>query len=107
MELGVCELLWLKIILEDLKIIWKGLMKLYCDNKLAIDIAHDPVQHYHTNHVEVDRHFIKEKVYNELICTPFVSTEGQFVDMLSKRLSGTSFQSIISKLEMNNIYSLA
>ena len=52
MELGVCEFLWLKIILEDLKIIWKGPMKLYCDNKLAIDIAHDPVQHYHNEESE-------------------------------------------------------
>ncbi|KAK5845013.1 hypothetical protein PVK06_001165 [Gossypium arboreum] len=45
MALGVCELLWLKIILEDLKIKWEGPMKLYCDNKSAINIAHNPVQH--------------------------------------------------------------
>ena len=44
MALGVCELLWLKIILEDLKIAWKGPMKLYCDNKSIIDIAHNPMQ---------------------------------------------------------------
>ena len=41
---GVCELLWLKIVLEDLKITWDGLMKLYCDNKSAINIAHNLVQ---------------------------------------------------------------
>ncbi|XP_040938263.1 uncharacterized protein [Gossypium hirsutum] len=43
MALGVCELLWLKIILEDLKIKWEGPMKLYCDNKSAINIAHNPI----------------------------------------------------------------
>ena len=32
MAAGVCELLWVKIILEDLKIQWSGPMKLYCDN---------------------------------------------------------------------------
>ena len=59
--LGICELLLLNIILEDLKIIWKGPMKLYCDNKLTIDIAHysNSVQHDCTKHVEVDKHFIK------------------------------------------------
>ena len=37
----ICELLWLKIILDDLKIIWENPMKLYCDNKYAISIAHN------------------------------------------------------------------
>ena len=45
MAQGICELLWLKIILEDLKIKWDGPMKLFCDNKSAISIAHNPVQH--------------------------------------------------------------
>ncbi|RVW40284.1 Retrovirus-related Pol polyprotein from transposon RE1 [Vitis vinifera] len=38
---GLCELLWLKIILDDLRIKWDGPMKLYCDNKSAINIAHN------------------------------------------------------------------
>ncbi|RVW73428.1 Retrovirus-related Pol polyprotein from transposon RE1 [Vitis vinifera] len=59
---GLCELLWLKIILDDLRIKWDGLMKLYCDNKSAINIAHNPIQHDRTKHIEIDRHFIKEKL---------------------------------------------
>ena len=45
MAAGVCELLWVKTILEDLKIQWSKSMKLYCDNKLAINIAYNPVQY--------------------------------------------------------------
>ncbi|GMP34631.1 hypothetical protein CsSME_00007421 [Camellia sinensis var. sinensis] len=52
MALGVRELLWLKIILEDLKVAWKGPMKLYCDNKSTINIAHNPVQHECAKHVK-------------------------------------------------------
>ena len=37
-------------------------MKLYCDNKSAINIAHNPIQHDRTKHIEVDRHFIKENL---------------------------------------------
>lgn len=37
-------------------------MKLYCDNKSTINIAHNLVQHERTKHVEIDRHFIKEKL---------------------------------------------
>lgn len=44
MTLGVCELLWPKIILQDLKFLWEGPMKLYCSNKSAINIEHNPVQ---------------------------------------------------------------
>ena len=99
MALGVCELLWLKIILEDLKIVWEGPMKLYCDNKSAINFAHNPVQHDRTKHVEVDKHFIKEKLDSELICTPFVSTEGQLADVLTKVLSGIVFSLLLASWE--------
>ena len=43
MEQGVCELLWVKIILSDLGFGPKDSMKLYCENKATIDIAHNPV----------------------------------------------------------------
>ena len=42
-------------------------MKLYCDNKAAILRAHNPVLHNRTKHVEVDKHFIKEKIDNGLV----------------------------------------
>ncbi|KAI0519393.1 hypothetical protein KFK09_006839 [Dendrobium nobile] len=67
MTLGICELLWIKIILEDLKVKWDEPMKLHCDNKSAISIAHNPVQHDRTKHIEVDRHFIKEKLDSGLV----------------------------------------
>ncbi|KAK2965725.1 hypothetical protein RJ640_025451, partial [Escallonia rubra] len=92
MAQGICELLWLKIILKDLKIKLETPMKLYCDNKSAINIAHNPVQHDKTKHVEVDRHFIKEKLESRLICTPYISTEGQLADILSEGLANKEFQ---------------
>ena len=44
----------LKIILDDLGIKWDDPMKLYYDNKLVINIAHNPIQHDRTKHIEVD-----------------------------------------------------
>lgn len=52
---GVCELLWIKNVLNDLKIKWDGPMRLYCDNKSAISIADNPVQHGRTKHIEMDK----------------------------------------------------
>jgi hypothetical protein len=56
------ETLWLKILLKELGFDSKDPMRLYCDNKVAISIAHNPVQYDRTKHVEIDRHFIKEKL---------------------------------------------
>lgn len=72
---GICELLWLKIILLDFGIKWEETIKLDHDNKSATNIAHNPVQHDQTKRIEVDRHFIKEKLDNGLICTPFVQMD--------------------------------
>ena len=41
----LCELLWSKIILDDLRIKGEGLDKVVLDNKLVINIAHNPIQH--------------------------------------------------------------
>ncbi|WMV36910.1 hypothetical protein MTR67_030295 [Solanum verrucosum] len=64
---GLCELLWIQRVLRDLGVERVGPMKLFCDNKSAIQIAQNPVQHDRTKHVEVDRHFIKEKLDQKII----------------------------------------
>ncbi|RDX96056.1 Copia protein, partial [Mucuna pruriens] len=81
-------------------------MQLYNDNKLAISITQNSTQHDRTKHIEVDRHFIKEKLDNGLICTPYVPSQGQLVDILTKGLCSSDFKRIICKLGMENIYSL-
>ncbi|TYJ97018.1 Cysteine-rich RLK (receptor-like protein kinase) 8 [Cucumis melo var. makuwa] len=63
MSLGIYEEIWLQKVLFDLH---QGInlpMKVFCDNKAAISIANG-VQHDRTKHVEIDKHFIKEKPDN-------------------------------------------
>ena len=74
---GICEMLWLKSIIEELKKPSTHPMKLYCDNKAAISIAHNPVQYDRTKHVEIDRHFIRRNLEAGAICLPFVPTTQQ------------------------------
>ena len=57
----------MKIILEDLRVKCEAPMKIFCDNKSTISIARNPVQHDKTKHIEIDRHFIKEKLDSGLI----------------------------------------
>ena len=65
-----CASLWLKKLLAELKIVVKGPIKLYSDSKAAINIANNPVSCDRTEHVEIDRHFIKEKLENGAFCMP-------------------------------------
>ncbi|CAI8611437.1 unnamed protein product [Vicia faba] len=105
MAQGICELLWLKMILEDLKIKSDESMRLYCDNKSSIRIARNPVQHDRTKHFEVDRDFIKEKLDSDLICTPYVSSQDNVADLLTKGLNSTNFEKFIFKLGMIDVHS--
>ncbi|RVW31461.1 Retrovirus-related Pol polyprotein from transposon RE1 [Vitis vinifera] len=104
---GLCELLWLKIILDDLRIKWDGSMKLYCDNKSAINIAHNPIQHDRTKHIEIDKHFIKEKLEEGVVCMSYIPSEHQLVDILTKGLNSSMFHNLVFKLRMEDIYSSA
>lgn len=73
-------------------------MQLYCDNKASIDISHNLVQHDHIKHVEVDHHFIKDKLDVNIISFPFVHIEEQLADMLTKGVSRKAFYDSLSKL---------
>ena len=79
--LGICEVLWIRQLLEELKI--SSGLPMYCENKSAISIAHNLVLHDRTKTVEVDNHFIKEKIENKLICMPYIPTTEQVDDVLT------------------------
>ena len=101
---GICELLWLRKLLTELGFEPSTEMKLFCDNKAAIDISHNPVQHDRTKHIEVDRHFIKEKLDSKIISMPFVRSHEQLADMLTKAISSKAFDESLSELGMTDIY---
>ena len=56
---------------------------------------------------EIDRHFIKEKLDSELICTRYVPTGHQLADVLTKGLCSNVFHKNINKLGMEDLYSPA
>jgi hypothetical protein len=101
---GICEILWLKIILLELGLFQAKPLMLYCDNKAALDIAHNPVQHSRTKHIEIDRHFIKEKLEQGIICMPYVSSSNQIADILTKGLSEKVFSSLCYKMGLYDAF---
>ena len=104
---GVCEGIWLKRVLDDLKIIIEGPIKLFCDNQAALSIAKNPVHHDRTKHIEIDRYFISEKIEEKIIDMEYIPSGHQLADILTKALPRATFSELCSKLDLLNIYSQA
>ncbi|GJS78469.1 hypothetical protein Tco_0728350 [Tanacetum coccineum] len=64
---------------------------MYCDNKSAIDLCYNNVQHSRAKHINVRYHFIKEQVENEIVELYFVQTEYQLADIFTKPLPKERF----------------
>lgn len=70
----------------------------WCDNVSALALASNPVFHARTKHIEVDYHFIREKVMNGDILIKFISTQDSVVEIFTKGLSFARFSVLKNKL---------
>lgn len=84
---GVCGLIWVKMLMKDLGFSVNNPMNLFCNNKAAIDIAHNPMQIDRIKHTEGDRHFIKEKLSDKQICMSYVPSGNQLAEFLKGLLT--------------------
>nr|KYP40128.1 Retrovirus-related Pol polyprotein from transposon TNT 1-94 [Cajanus cajan] len=107
MALITCEFIWIKQLIQELRFCENHPMKLYCDNQAALHIASNLVFHERTKHIEVDCHFVREKLLSKEIITEFVNSSEQLADVMSKSLRGPRIQFLCSKLGSYNLYAPA
>ena len=62
MTQSVCEIMWLHQLLIEVGIETLVPTKLWCDNQVALHTASSPVFHERTKHIEIDCHFVCEKI---------------------------------------------
>ena len=98
-----CELLWLRSILSELGFEETVSSQLYYDNMSAIMLTSDSVLHERTKHIEVNFHFIREKVQAGHITPSFVFSSEQTADMFTKLVGPSLLQSSIVKLGLVDI----
>ena len=96
------ELDWVQELLTFLKIPLESTPVLFCDNMSAIALSFNPVQHQRTKHIEVDVHFVRERVAHKQLLVQFVSSSEQFVDILTKGLSSPLFATHCSNLQLGS-----
>lgn len=98
MALATAELYWLRMLLQELRVSLSSPPILWCDNVGAIALASNPVFHARTKHIEVDYHFIREKVVNKDIRVRYISTHDQVSDVFTKGQTAMRFKYLRSKL---------
>uniref|UniRef100_A0A2N9GH94 Reverse transcriptase Ty1/copia-type domain-containing protein n=1 Tax=Fagus sylvatica TaxID=28930 RepID=A0A2N9GH94_FAGSY len=91
LAIASAELCWVRSLLKDLGIYLTDPPVLWCDNVSALAIASNPVFHARTKHIEVDFHFVCERVLRKDLVVKFVSTVDQLADIFTKSLSTHRF----------------
>ncbi|CAN1150187.1 Copia protein [Linum perenne] len=104
LALGITEVTWIGRLLQELKVTVPKPIRIYCDNKAAVAIAHNPVLHDRTKHVEIDKYYIKENLDSGMICIPYIPTTDQVADIFTKGLFKGQFNYLKDKLTLENIF---
>ena len=97
MAQSVCEITWLYQLLMEVSIMTVVPAELWCDNQVVLHIASNPVFHERTKHIEIDCHFVCEKIQLGLISTGYVETGEQLGDIFTKALSGDRVSYLCNK----------
>ena len=95
---GAAELAWIRQVLCDLGLFLPSAPLIWCDNTSALALASNPVFHGCIKHIEVDYHFIRERVVRGDITLQFISTDDQLADVFTKALPSPRFHRLCSKL---------
>ena len=97
---GVAEASWLRQLLLELHQPLRRSTLVYCDNVSAMYLSTNPVQHQRTKHVEIDLHFVRERVAVGDVRVLHIPTTSQFADIFPKDLPFSVFVDFRSSLNV-------
>ncbi|GJT71920.1 retrovirus-related pol polyprotein from transposon TNT 1-94 [Tanacetum coccineum] len=100
---GCCaQILWMRSQLKDYGFLFNKI-PLYCDNKSAIALSCNNVQHSRSKHIDIRHHFIREQVENGVVELYFMETNYQLADILTKALPRERFEFLLPRLGMKSL----
>ena len=86
------EVVFLRQLLDGLKILPSGATKLFCNNNATSRLAEDHVWHSHTKHIRIKYHYTHELVLSGDISVSQVGSKDNIADILTKPLAQFDFQ---------------
>ena len=97
---GVAEATLLRQLLIELHAPPRRASLVYCDNISAVYMSSNPIQHQRTKHIEIDLHFVRERVAVGDVRVMHVPTSSQYADIFTKGLSSSVFSEFRSSLNV-------
>jgi len=97
---GTAEVIWLQYLLTDLQVPSVSTPTIWCDNLGATYLPANPIFHARTKHVEVDYHFVRDRVAKKEIQIRFVPSRDQLANVFTKLLPIASFTAFRFKFEL-------
>lgn len=100
---AVAETAWLRNLLRELHTPLSTSTIVYCDNVSAVFMSSNPVQHQRTKHVEIDIHFVRDKVAMGHIRVLHIPSRYQLADIFTKGLPSILFSEFRSSLSVRSL----
>ncbi|KAH9706031.1 retrovirus-related pol polyprotein from transposon RE2 [Citrus sinensis] len=97
---AVSEITWLKSLFLEICLCCDEKPIIWCDNVSAAELARNPVFHSITKHIEIDLHFIRDKVLAGDLKILYVPSAEQIADILTKPLNSSQFNYLRLKLNV-------
>ncbi|PKU73081.1 Retrovirus-related Pol polyprotein from transposon TNT 1-94 [Dendrobium catenatum] len=97
------DIVWIWRLLAEFRFINSAPTPLYCDNVSAIALAHNPIFHARTKHIEVDYHFIRDFVKSNSTTVHHINTQDQVADIFTKTLPRLRYNLLHDKLMVSPI----
>jgi hypothetical protein len=99
---ATAEVMWIQTLLYELGIQAPKKAKLWCDNIGAKYLSANPVFHARTKHIEVDYHFVRERVARRLLDIEYISTKDQIADGFTKPLAVRNLEMFKNNLNLGS-----
>jgi hypothetical protein len=96
----VAQTTWLRQLLQEMHIPLKRATVVFCDNVSAVYLSSNPVNHQRMKHIEIDLHFVRERVAAGAVRVLHVPTSSQYTDIFTKGLPWSVFTEFRSSLNV-------
>jgi hypothetical protein len=100
---ATAEIMWIQTLLQELGVSHHSAASLWCDNLGATYLSANLMFHARTKHIEVDYHFVMERVARKQLEICFISTNDQVTDGFTKALSLQKFISFQHNLNLGRL----